>query len=81
MIPKGDDDMEEIIQQWKKEALGIRSIYKDTTVYHIDGNKLYLITKYPGLFIGYHGRLVNKYQEKLGMEVEMIELHDGITRF
>ena len=73
--------MGDIIQQWKKEALGIRSIYKDTTVYHIDGNKLYLITKYPGLFIGYHGRLVNKYQEKLGMEVEMIELHDGITRF
>ncbi len=73
--------MEEIIQQWEKEALGLRNVYKDTTVFHIDGNKLYLITKYPGLFIGYHGRLVYKYEEKLGMDVEMIELRDGITRF
>ena len=73
--------MGDIIQQWKREALGIRSIYKDTTVYHVDENTLYLITKYPGLFIGYHGRLVNKYEEKLGMKVEMIELREGITRF
>ena len=73
--------MEEIIQRWKREALGIRSIYKDTTVYHVDGNTLYLITKYPGLFIGYHGNLFYKYEEKLGMKVEMIELREGITRF
>lgn len=75
------DSVKEIIQQWKREALGIRSIYKDTTVYHADGNTLYLITKYPGLFIGYQGRLINKYKEKLGMKVEMIELRDGITQF
>ncbi len=73
--------MEEIIQQWKKEALGLRNVYKDTTVFHVDGNKLYLITKYPGLFIGYHGNLINKYKEKLGIKVEMIELRDDITRF
>ena len=73
--------MTDIIQQWKKEALGLRNVYKDTTVFHVDGNKLYLITKYPGLFIGYHGRLVDKYKEKLGMKIKMIELHEGITRF
>lgn len=73
--------MEDIIQQWKKEALGLRNVYKDTTVFHVEGNTLYLITKYPGLFIGYHGNLVNKYEEKLGIKVKMIELHDGITRF
>lgn len=77
----GDDNMTEVIQQWKKEALGLRNVYKDTTAFHVEGNTLYLITKYPGLFIGYHGRLVNKYKEKLGMNVEMIELRDGITRF
>lgn len=73
--------MTDIIQQWKREALGLKSIYKDTTVFHVDGNTLYLITKYPGLFIGYHGNLVYKYEEKLGMKVEMIELREGITQF
>lgn len=78
---KGDDDMTDIIQQWKREALGLRGIYKDTTVFHVNGNTLYLITKYPGLFIGYHGNLINKYEEKLGMKVKMIELRDDITQF
>lgn len=73
--------MTEVIQQWKNEALGLRNVYKDTTAFHVDGNTLYLITKYPGLFIGYHGNLVNKYEEKLGMKVKMIELHEGITQF
>ena len=73
--------MEEIIRQWKKEALGLDVYYKDTTVFHAEGNTLYLITKYPGLFIGYHGNLVNKYEEKLGMKVKMIELREGITQF
>ena len=73
--------MGDIIQRWKREALGIRGIHKDTTVYHVDGNTLYLITKYPGLFIGYHGNLINKYKEKLGLKVETIELREGITRF
>ena len=73
--------MTEIIQQWKKQALGLRSSYKDTTVFHVDGNTLYLITKYPGLFIGYHGNLINKYEEKLGIKVKIIELREGITEF
>lgn len=73
--------MGDIIQQWRREALGIRSVYKDTTVYHVDGNTLYLITKYPGLFIGYHGSLIDKYREKLGMEIKVIELREGITKF
>ena len=78
---KGEDDMTEIIQKWKDEALGLRNVYKDTTVFHVEGNTLYLITKYPGLFIGYHGNLVNKYEEKLGIEVKMIELREGISEF
>ena len=73
--------MTEIIQQWKRQALGLRNVYKDTIVFHVEGNTLYLITKYPGLFIGYHGNLVNKYEEKLGMKVKMIELREGITQF
>jgi len=73
--------MTEIIQQWKRQALGLRSVYKDTTAFHVEGNTLYLITKYPGLFIGYHGNLVNEYEEKLGMKVKMIELREGITQF
>ena len=75
------DDMGDIIQRWKREALGLRNVYKDTTVFHVDGNTLYLITKYPGLFIGYHGNLIDKYREKLGMEIKMIELREGITKF
>lgn len=73
--------MTDIIHQWKTEALGLRGVYKDTTVFHVEGNTLHLITKYPGMFIGYHGNLVNKYKEKLGMKVKIIELRDGITRF
>lgn len=73
--------MTDIIQQWKKEALGLSSVYKDTTAFHVEGNTLYLITRYPGLFIGYHGNLINKYEEKLGIKVEMIWLHEGITQF
>jgi len=73
--------MTDIIQQWKSEALCLSSVYKDTTVFHVEENTLYLITKYPGLFIGYHGNLVNKYEEKLGMKVKMIELREGITQF
>lgn len=72
--------MEEIILQWKREALGTGSIY-DMTLFHVEGNTLYLFTKYPGLFIGYHGKLVNKYEEILGIKVKMIELRYGITRF
>lgn len=74
--------MGDIIQQWRREALGNRSFYKDTTAYHVDGNTLYLITQYPGMFIGYHGNLINKYKGKLGMEIKMIELReDIITKF
>lgn len=73
--------MTDIIQQWKSEALCLSSVYKDTTVFHVEGNTLYLITRYPGLFIGYQGNLINKYEEKLGMKVKMIELHEGITQF
>ena len=73
--------MTEIIQQWKREALRLSSVYKDTTVFHVEGNTLYLITRYPGLFIGYQGNLINKYEEKLGVKVKMIELHEGITQF
>lgn len=73
--------MREIIKQWREEAIG--DTFRETTIFHVDGDKVYIITKYPGLFIGYHGKLVKKYEAMLGKEVEFVPvtLGNNITEF
>ncbi len=51
----------DIVREWKSES-GIKR-YDDPTVIHQHEGKLFIITKQPGLFIGYHGNLINKYRE------------------
>lgn len=67
--------MKDIIKQWKEEAIG--SAFRETTIFHVDDNKVYIITKYPGLFIGYHGELVKKYEAILGKKVEFVPVTLG----
>ena len=67
--------MKEIIKEWKKEAFG-RS-FDETTVFHVEEDKIFIITKYPGLFIGYHGALIDKFQSKLDKEVVFVDLGVG----
>ena len=54
----------QIVEQWVKEAGG-RYYFKHAVVCHCDGEDLYIITDKPGLLIGYHGELINKYTEIL----------------
>lgn len=68
-----------IIEQWQKEA-GVR-LRSETTVFHIDSvtNTLYILTQYPGWYIGYHGELINKYktifrEENYYYDIKFIEL-------
>ena len=51
-----------IIRRWRKEA-GI----KQTLYYNIDFDKriITIFTHRPGILIGYHGKLVTKYQKEL----------------
>ena len=51
----------DIIKDWKKEA-GVRPL-DETTLFHVCKNTIYIITSKPGLFIGYHGKLVDKYRQ------------------
>ena len=50
----------DIISEWKREA----SIFvdEDTTCFYVNDNTVYIITSRPGLYIGKHGELYNKYQ-------------------
>ena len=66
--------MKEIIEKWKKEA---NITYIETTVIHVEEDKLYIITKYPGLFIGYHGNLVDKYSKLINKEIVFIDMFFG----
>ena len=46
---------------------------------HKDRDKLFIITKSPGRFIGYHGDLVNKYKKILkenGHDISLISFID-----
>lgn len=66
--------MKEIIEIWKKEAFG--SLH-ETTAFHIDGDRIYIVTKYPGLFIGFHGKLYEKYKRKIDKEIIFVDLGAG----
>lgn len=63
----GDIEMtlQEIIGNWKEEAGLNRDYLSETTCCHQEGTTLYIITKRPGLWIGLHGRLSDKYREIL----------------
>ena len=55
--------LEQIIEQWWEEAG--KYYFKTGIVCHCDGEDLYIITDKPGLLIGYHGTLIDKYTQVL----------------
>lgn len=55
-------DIQRIIELWKQDA-GLK--YRNPVVIHIDDKKLWVITERPGLMIGLHGNLVDRYKEIL----------------
>ena len=59
-----------VIQEWVNEVKKPASII-------VQGNTIQIYTKYPGIFIGFHGETVNKYREQLGdYDVEFYELQE-----
>ena len=62
-ILKIECEYAEVLEAWKKEAHLTR--LDEHTIFHQEGDVLYILTNRPGLFIGYHGNLANKYREIL----------------
>lgn len=50
--------IKEILSEWKKECKISEGIAA-----HLDGNNLYIVTRFPGVMIGYHGTTIEKYKE------------------
>ena len=55
--------IKEIMEKWKREA-GIAS-WVETIAIHCSEHTLFIVTQRPGLFIGYHGQLIEKYHSIL----------------
>lgn len=53
-------DVCEIVEQWVNE-IGT-SYFRHAVVVHVEDENIYIITDKPGLMIGYHGSLVDKYR-------------------
>lgn len=69
--------LKDVVIGWKHEV-GLDAILhsrRETTLIHFEEstNTLFIITKYPGYFIGKNGSTVNKYKQrikdKLGIDV------------
>ena len=82
---------EEIIRQWREEA-GINRVgysvpgHSRCILAHYDATDIYIITSYPGLMIGYHGELINKYREILRdegflQEINILEIYGDVKVF
>ena len=73
-------DLKDIIEKWKKECQN-----RETIGVHICGDRLFITTRRPGLMIGYHGKLVEKYKILLKdngypCDVEFVDLFCGGIR-
>lgn len=77
---KGKTPLECYIADWKKEA-NLKS-YEETVACHIDGKTLYIVTRFPGRFIGKAKTLYDKYakvlKEKFGIkDIRFIDIFCG----
>lgn len=69
--------LKEIVAEWKDE-IEIKP-FQETVAIHKDGDKLFIITKSPGRFIGRYGSLTDKYKEIMqenGHEINVISFVD-----
>ena len=55
-------DIQHIVALWRQDA-GAR--FTNPTIIHVDDDDLWIITDRPGLMIGRHGYLVDRYKEIL----------------
>lgn len=55
--------LEQIMKQWTEEAVGTRHP-EYYVVAHVDAD-INVITNIPGLLIGYHGQMIDKYRQLL----------------
>lgn len=51
----------EIMKAWKRDSK-VDIIDRETIAYHVCGDKLFVVTKHPGWFIGKQGHLVDEYR-------------------
>ncbi len=77
-------ELKEIMENWKKES-GIKAYFGETIAAHSCGDTLFVITRYPGWFIGKCGVLVDKYRNILREngyphKVEFVDLFCGGVR-
>lgn len=75
--------IKDIIWEWKGET-GIKP-WDETIAIHQCGDTLFIITKRPGVFIGRHGALVDKYRNELkengfDLKIHFVEISFGNVR-
>ena len=75
--------IKDIIWEWKTETK-IKP-WEETIAIHQCGDTLFIITKRPGVFIGYHGVLVDKYQDMLkengyDLKIHFVDICSGNVR-
>ena len=75
--------IKEIIESWMDEA-GLKR-KSETIAFHICENDLFIITKYPGWFIGKYGFLVDKYRRLMksngyDLKIHFVDLSCGYIR-
>lgn len=83
--------VKEIVEEWKdevdepiKKQRGI-NYRRETIAIHIEGDTLYIATKNPGLYIGFHGQLADKYRKILeenghNLRISFVDLFCGNVR-
>lgn len=64
-------ELSKLIKEWKDEA-GVKSIIL-IGAYPTARHKLKICTDRPGLMIGFHGKLINKYKNKIQEKFPNIE--------
>ena len=78
-------ELKEIIIDWHREAFG--NPFAASIFFHVDNNTLYLVTRFPGICIGYHGTLVDKYKLILqengyNFDIKFVDFFkNGVTEF
>lgn len=74
----------EIMKAWKQDSK-VDRIERETIACHVCGDKLFVVTKHPGWFIGKQGWLVDKYRNTLKengypYDVRFVDLFCGDVR-
>lgn len=74
--------VKEIVTEWKDE---VDKLDRETIAIHVENDKLFIVTKNAGLYIGYHGILVDKYRDILkdngyDLKISFVDVFCGNVR-